>query len=168
MIKKTALVSSSVMIILMPFTAHEEGLYLASYLDPVGVPTICYGETENVKIGDKKTKKECDAMFYTKLGVFAYAIDAEIQHEMNPNFHAAITSWSYNVGLGATRKSTLMKKAKAGDFVGACNELKKWKYAGGKPILAGRRERERQLCMKGIENVKIIPSAGGSYSSWNN
>jgi len=168
MLKKAALVSSSVIAIALPFTAHEEGLRTAAYLDGVGVPTICYGETEGVKLGDKKTKQECDAMFYAKLGVFAFAIDAEIQPTMTPNFHAAITSWAYNVGLGAAQKSTLIKKANAGDFVGACNELPKWKYAGGKPTLAARRERERQLCMKGIENAEIIPSSGGTRSSWNN
>jgi len=167
-VSKVALVSSSVMVLALPFTAHEEGLRTAAYLDSVGVPTICYGETEGVKLGDKKTKQECDAMFYAKLGVFAFAVDAEINHTMTPNFHASITSWAYNVGLGAVRKSTLIKKANAGDFIGACNELPKWKYAGGKPILAARRERERQLCMKGIENAKIIPTAGSSYSSWNN
>lgn len=150
MLKKTALVSSSVMLLALPFTAHEEGLRTAAYLDSVGVPTICYGETENVKLGDQKTKKECDAMFYARLGAFAYALDAEIQKTMNPNFHAALTSWAYNVGLGAAKKSTLIKKANAGDFVGACNELPKWKYAGGKPILQKRRERERALCLSGL------------------
>lgn len=156
------------MALAIPFTAYEEGLRTSAYLDSVGVPTICYGETENVKLGDKKTKKECDEMFYAKLGTFAYAIKMEIPHQIDPHFHAALTSWSYNVGLGATRRSTLIKKAKAGDFIGACNELSRWIYAGGKPILAKRRERERQLCMKGIENAKIVSNTSNYFSSWNN
>lgn len=159
---------AAVMVLAVPFTAREEGLRTNAYLDSVGVPTICYGETENVNLGDTKTIPECTVMLETKLGVFAYAVDAAITPPLTPATHAAITSWAYNVGLGAMRSSTLVKKANAGDMVGACNELLKWKYAGGKPILSARRERERQLCMKGLENAKTVSSSGSSHSSWNN
>ena len=39
-----------------------EGLRQSAYLDPVSIPTICYGETRGVKLGDTRTKAECDAM----------------------------------------------------------------------------------------------------------
>jgi lysozyme len=148
--RKAALVSSAVMAIAVPFTAQQEGLRTAAYLDSVDVPTICYGETENVRLGDIKTKTECDALFYARLGTFAYAVDIAVQPPMRPEFHAALTSWAYNVGIGAMQRSTLIRRANAGDFKGACADLLKWRYAGGKPILAARRERERNLCMKGV------------------
>ncbi len=44
-----------------------EGLRLTAYRDIVGVPTVCYGETLGVKIGDKHTKVECDAMLLASL-----------------------------------------------------------------------------------------------------
>ena len=146
----TKSIAAACMILAVPFTAREEGLRLEAYRDSVGVPTICYGETENVSMGDKRTLEECNAMFKVKLGTYAYAVDMAIDTPLSAATHAAFTSWAYNVGLGAMKRSTLVKKANAGDMVGACNELLKWKNAGGKPILLARRERERKLCLSGL------------------
>ncbi|MBF0783890.1 lysozyme [Muribacter muris] len=61
----------------------------------------------------------------------------------------ALTSITFNVGCGAMRKSTMFRKANAGDYLGACNELPKWIYAGGKKLrgLEIRREKEKHLCL---------------------
>lgn len=149
-VKKGAATVATAVSIAMPFVAYEEGLRTKAYLDSVGVPTICYGETENVKLGDVKTVDECNKLFHVKLGMFSAAVDMAVGPEMSPEFHAALTSWAYNVGIGAMRKSTLIKKANSGDFAGACNELPRWKYAGGKAILLGRRLREKSLCLTNI------------------
>ena len=106
-------------------------------------------------------------MLETKLGVFAYAVDAAIEPALTPDTHAAITSWAYNVGLGAMRSSTLVKKANAGDLSGMCDELLRWKYAGGKPILLPRRLREHQLCMKGIQN-ETVSNISSNRFTWSN
>lgn len=148
--RKGAATGSVVLALAVPFVAHEEGLRTSAYLDSVGVATICYGETYGVKLGDTKTKEECDALFYTRLGAYSVAVNAAIVVPLSPETHAAFTSWAYNVGLGAMQKSTLVKRANENDLQSACNELLRWKFAGGKPILAKRRERERQLCMKGL------------------
>lgn len=148
--KKTATALSACLTLACPFVAHQEGLRTAAYLDSVGVATICYGETENVRLGDVKTPEECNALFFTRLGAYAYAVDLAINQPMTPTFHAALTSWTYNVGVNAMRQSTLVKKANAGMFKTACNELLKWKFAGGKPILLPRREKERSLCLQDL------------------
>lgn len=148
--RAVAMVPAAVMSLALPFTAHEEGLRTKAYLDSVGVATICYGETDGVKMGDVKTEKECGVMFNIRLGFFAYMIDIMVEPDMRPEFHAALTSWSYNVGLGAAEDSTLVRLANLGKMREACEQLPRWKLAGGKPILAARRERERQLCLKGV------------------
>lgn len=153
--RKGAITGSVVLTLAVPFVAREEGLRTSAYLDSVGVATICYGETEGVKLGDIKTKAECDALFYTRLGGYSAAVSATILIPLSPETHAAFTSWAYNVGIGAMRKSTLVKKANENDLQGACNELPRWKMAGGRPILAARRERERQLCLKGLQNAGV-------------
>lgn len=63
-------------------------------------------------------------------------------------FDAAV-SLTFNVGCGATSNSTMFKKIRQGDYEGACDELPKWVYAGGRklPGLITRREKERQLCL---------------------
>jgi lysozyme len=62
---------------------------------------------------------------------------------------AALISWMYNVGEGNARNSTLIRKLRAGDITGACNELPRWSYAKGKHIrgLYNRRKDEQQLCL---------------------
>lgn len=61
---------------------------------------------------------------------------------------AALYSFTYNVGVSAFRSSTLLKKLNNGDRKGACDELRKWTWAGGKQWkgLQTRREIERELC----------------------
>lgn len=144
------------MLIAAPFTAHHEGLRLEAYLDPVGIPTICYGETDGVELGQIKTKEECDAMFETRLGYFAYWVDYYVEPDMKAETHAALTSFSYNVGVDAFKKSTLLKKINDGDLAGGCNEMLRWKYADGRvlPGLVKRRKAERDLCLKGGLDVR--------------
>lgn len=136
----------------MPITAHHEGLRLKAYLDPVGIPTICYGETENVKLGDVKTERECSALFESRLGYFSYRVDGLVAHDLPVETHAALTSFTYNVGVGAFKNSTMRRKLNAGDLLGACNEFPRWVYAGGKKWngLIKRREQERLLCLEGL------------------
>lgn len=148
--KALALLAGAVMTIAAPFTAREEGLKTYTYLDSVGVPTACYGETDGVRKGDKFTEEDCDTLFYLKLGIISTMVDLAVTPDMPAQMHAALTSWTYNVGVSAMRSSTLIKRANAGDFRGACDELLKWKWAGGKPILLPRRERERALCLSGL------------------
>lgn len=142
---------AAVTLIAAPFTAHHEGLRLQAYLDPIGVATICYGETLGVELGQEKTKKECDALFVARLGGFAHAIDVLVEPIMKPETHAALTSFAYNVGVGAFSRSTLRKKLNAGDLKGACGELDRWVYAGGKKFngLVTRRKAEKELCLSG-------------------
>lgn len=132
-----------------PFVAQFEGLRLKAYLDAVGIPTICYGETDNVRLGQVKSKAECDTMLSMRLAYFGYEVQKEVPYTIPSNTHAALASWTYNVGAGAMRKSTLMKYMRAGNIKAACNELPKWNKAGGR-VLAGltkRREAERRLCL---------------------
>jgi GH24 family phage-related lysozyme (muramidase) len=65
----------------------------------------------------------------------------------------AFVSWTYNVGVGAACRSTLVRKANAGDLVGACNELPRWNRAGGKVIrgLTNRRVSEREMCLESLK-----------------
>ncbi|MDE3955691.1 glycoside hydrolase family protein, partial [Glaesserella parasuis] len=53
---------------------------------------------------------------------------------------------------GTVSKSTFFRKIKSGDYVGACNELPKWVYSGGKKLrgLEIRREKEKALCLAGL------------------
>lgn len=136
--------------------AGAEGLRNYAYKDPVGIPTICYGHTANVNMGDYKTTGECllllkeDAKSHCD-DVLRYSKVPLTQGELD-----AYCSFTYNVGATNFRNSTLLKKLNREDRVGACNELSKWVYADGKILrgLVTRREEERQLCLSGAQKLK--------------
>jgi len=126
-----------------------EGRSLPVYKDIVGVPTVCYGHTgPDVKAGQPaRTPAECEALLTGDLAV-AYGhvrrcIVGGTDYQL-----AAVTSLAFNVGPRAVCGSTLQRKANAGDWKGACAEIGRWVYAGGKKVrgLVRRREAERAMC----------------------
>jgi len=137
-----------------PFIAKWEGLETTAYRDIVGVPTVCYGETRGVKMGDTYTKEQCFAMLEEGVADFYNKIQPCMTNKDIPiGVQASLLELGYNVGVGAVCKSTMMKLANQGKYKEACRELDKWIRAGGKPIkgLQNRRaESKIQLCLKGI------------------
>lgn len=131
---------------------QSEDLRTEAYLDPIGIPTICVGETRGVKMGDKKTEAECMEMLEERIREMDAELSKCIKVSVPTETRSAILQWAYNVGTSKACKSTLVKKLNKGDIEGACNELPKWKYAGGRVLrgLVIRREHERKLCLSGI------------------
>ena len=130
-----------------------EGLRTYAYRDPVGIPTICFGETRGVKMGDKATVDECKGMLSDALAnEYAVKMEKCIRNPENvpDTSYIAFLSFTYNVGSGAFCKSTLARKLNAGDLDGACYELKKWDKAMGirLPGLTKRRAAEMALCLQ--------------------
>jgi len=134
------------------FIMPWEGRELRAYYDIVGVLTICDGDTQNVRPGQVATHKECDQRLATHLRQFEAGLDKCLTYPVPGKAKVAFLSWAYNVGVGAACGSTLVRKANAGDIVGACNELPKWNRAGGKVVrgLSNRRAAERELCLAGV------------------
>lgn len=128
---------------------HFEGRNLMAYLDPVGIPTICDGVTKGVKLGDVKTEKECDVLLELELRKHQSEVHRLVNVPMATNTEAAFISFVYNIGGTAFARSTALRKLNAGDTVGACNEMLRWVYAGGKKLrgLERRRKAERELCL---------------------
>jgi len=135
--------------------AGFEGLRTSAYLDPPGIPTICYGETRGVKMGDTATVAECKAMLDRALAGFSAAIDACLPREVPEPSYIAFLSAAYNVGAPAFCASSMAKRMNAGDTAGACDALLMWDkitIAGVRvkhPGLARRRSEERALCLEG-------------------
>jgi len=131
------------------FIAGEEAFVGEAYLDPVGVPTIGYGTTSGVQIGDTITREEAEKRLIRDAGAAGAAIVRCVTVPLAQREYDAYVSFIYNVGEGAFCRSTLVKKLNAGDYEGACNELPRWVYAGGKKLrgLEIRREKERRMCL---------------------
>jgi lysozyme len=132
--------------------AWFEGRSLVAYLDPVGIPTICEGGTQGVKLGYVATSAECDALLEKELGIALAAVDRRVRVPLPDTRRAALASFVYNVGEGQFQRSSLLRKLNAGDVSGACAELSRWVYAGGRQLagLVKRRAVERELCEAGL------------------
>ena len=135
-------------------TAGFEGLRTSTYFDVGGIPTICFGETKNIKVGDKFTPEQCKQMLGDRLvNDFGPAVDRCVNHPLPPERKAAYTSFTYNVGASAFCKSSIARLENEGDVIGACNALMKYnkiRVVGVliySPGLNNRRTEERQLCL---------------------
>ena len=134
-----------------------EGCKLTAYKCPAGVWTIGYGNTfyedgSTVKPGDKITQKRADQLLRNILEKkFLEPIRKLIVSDINDNMFSAIVSFTYNVGIGNLKSSTLLKKVNANPNDQSISlEFKKWVKSAGKvlPGLVRRRESESDLYFK--------------------
>ena len=127
-----------------------EGRVYDPYKDVAGVWTVCDGHTgTDIIKGKKYTDRECDRLLLNDLQPVKKTVDSLVKVPLNEYQRAALYSFTYNVGSGAFSKSTLLKKLNAGDQDGACEELRRWVYAGGMKFrgLMNRRDMERSMCL---------------------
>lgn len=136
----------------------HEGLRLRAYLCPAGVPTIGYGNTfyedgTPVKMGEAITKDRAERMLFHTVARFQAAVDGVVTSKINQNQLDALTSFAYNVGIGALQRSTLLKKVNANPNDPTIrNEFMRWTRAGGR-VLRGleiRRKEEADLYFKPV------------------
>jgi lysozyme len=136
-----------------PLVMKWEGVSLKAYPDKLayGLPTVCYGETEGVKLGQRYTLAQCREMLEKKLPRYGNEIARCIKVPVTEEALAAFIVFSYNVGSGGFCGSQTVKRLNAGDVKGACEGLRNWIKAGGHEVqgLVNRRADERDLCLSG-------------------
>lgn len=135
--------------------ASFEGYIPVGYPDPalgVRLPTACYGSTTGVVLGRRYTEDECNSMLAQDVVKHGLDIAPCLPAELPVETRAAFISFGFNVGAAKFCASTLSRKARAGDLMGACAELSRWTKAGGRelPGLVRRRAAERAMCERGL------------------
>jgi lysozyme len=127
---------------------HFEGCLLHAYRDPVGIWTIGFGHTKNVKPGTVISKQKALELLETDMQECADAILKSVKVPVTTNEICALVSFAFNVGIGALKGSTLLRKLNAGrPHQEVADEFLKWIHAGGRvlPGLVRRRKAEREL-----------------------
>lgn len=129
--------------------ASFEGYRGEAYKDVAGIPTIGYGETKGVAMGQTTTPERALIQLLKSVNIHSDQIRPLITVPLYQHEFDAYSSFAYNVGVNNFKNSTLRKKLNAGDYTGACEELKRWVYAGGKKQagLVKRREKEYNMCI---------------------
>lgn len=155
-----AVVGATCAAMLLMMIPQFEGVVYRGYLDPVGIPTRCMGDTTHVVIGRRYSEAECRESLQAQL--IAHA-DPVLQCTPVLAGHtyqlAAAVSFAYNIGLHAYCNSTTARRFNTGDWLGACRAMNEsdsgkpqWITVRGRvlPGLVKRRAQERALCERGL------------------
>lgn len=131
----------------LQLTKDFEGLRLFAYRCPAGVPTIGYGHTKGVRMGQAITEKQAEGFLKEDVAPIE-----KLLNDVGINFRQeqfdALVSWIFNLGAGNFLHSTLFKKictdAPDGEIA---EQILKWVNAGGRPITGLKRRRVAEANM---------------------
>jgi lysozyme len=135
---------------------NYEGCRLEAYQDSVGVWTIGYGITKDVKEGDKINQDEAEHLLKEEMPEYEGYINNMVEVPLEQCQFDSLVCWVYNLGPTNLKESTLLRILNEGDYGGVPEQIKRWNKAGGE-VLAGlvkRRQAEANL-FEGKEWEKI-------------
>ena len=121
-----------------------EGFRSKAYLCPAGVPTIGYGFTLGVQLGDTITKEQAKRRLARELESYEAAVSRACTNEPNQNEFDALVCFAFNVGAAGMAKSSVIKAHNRGDHQAAARAFQLWNKAGG-VVYAGLSEESRQF-----------------------
>ena len=118
-----------------------------AYLDAVNVPTIGFGHTKGVKMGDVWSQDKANIMLETELEEYEGHVKNLVKAPLKECQFSALVSFCYNLGPTNLGSSTLLKKLNAFDYDDVPEQILRWDKAGGKRLecLAKRRQAEARM-----------------------
>ena len=116
-----------------------EGLRLQAYVDAAGVPTIGYGHTHNVRMGDRISAWYARDLLKDDIEAKVKQLDvARTEGQLD-----ALVSFAFNLGMSRLEQSTLLKVIRQGGSKSQIkHEFKRWVYADGKRLRGLEKRRE--------------------------
>ena len=133
-----------------------EGLRLDAYKCPAGVPTIGWGHTKSVKMGQHITVQQAEDMLVEDIAPIERLLNG-LKINFRQEQFDALVSWIFNLGSGNFKGSTMYKRiienAKDEEIT---DQLIRWDKASGRPLLGlmKRRVAEANLFI-GYERYKV-------------
>src|SRR5260363_374841 len=134
---------------------YFEGDRHRAYLDGPGVPTICYGHTRGVALGQTVDHSACERLLRQDVTDALAAVDRRVSVPLPARRRAALASFVHNFGETKFARSTLLRPINADEGASACSELSRWMYgkenashgrSRGERGRYNRRKIERHLC----------------------
>jgi lysozyme len=132
----------------LKFIETFEGLRLKAYLDLGGVPTIGFGHTgPEVQLDMLITFDQAESYLISDIQKAVNCVNDAVKMPIAQNEFDALVSFTYNVGCGALKNSTLLKNLNGGNAFDAATEFLRWNKVNGRPTngLTNRRKAERIL-----------------------
>lgn len=118
------------------------------YDDAAGKPTIGYGHLiKPTESFSTITESEAVRLLVKDLNIAENAVNNAVNINLTQSQYDALVSFVFNVGAGAFRRSTLLKRVNAGLFDAAKKEFAKWVFASGSRVkgLVNRRIADANL-----------------------
>ena len=130
-----------------------EGFSAIPYNDVVGRPTIGFGHLILPgEVFGSIGSMEATSLLRKDCSKAVSCVNNNVKVQLNQNQFDALVSFTYNLGCGNFKSSTLLKYVNLGNFQAAAAEFHKWNHAGGKVVdgLTKRRNKEAQLFLKEV------------------
>lgn len=150
---------------LVGIAVHEDYKDEAYIPAPGDVPTIGFGTTAGVRMGDKTTPARSLVRLLDEVeGIYATGVKKCVIAPLYQHEYEAYVSLAYNIGVTAFCRKALPGKPpnlidliNTGKYADACKRIEAFKYGPGRKVLPGlvkRRAGERAIC----EGKKNHPS----------
>lgn len=130
--------------------AIHEGYRERAYIPiPGDVPTIGFGTTKDVKMGDKIDPVTALKRKLADVQKFEGAMKQCVKVPLHQHEYDAFLSLSYNIGSAAFCRSSLVALLNQGKYEEACKQILRWNKAGGREVagLTNRRQAEYRQCV---------------------
>ncbi len=138
-----------------------EAFRAVAYLDVAGVPTIGYGTTRGVKLGDTITEPQADARLREELREYEAAVERYASQAITQSQFDALCSFAYNVGIAGMRSSSVLKAHNRGDYQAAARAFGLWNKArvNGKLVpVAGLTRRRAAEAALYLQDAALVES----------
>lgn len=143
----------------MNLTKDFEKCRLMPYLDGGGVPTDGWGNTHKVVMGIPISQEKADADLLANVQDAVDAVNDYVTVPLKQAQFDALVDLTFNIGVGAFKRSTLLKLLNAGDYEGAHKQFDRWNMDNGKVIKGLQRRRDAEQSLWSSEAVTKIVEA---------
>ena len=128
---------------------HFEGYSPITYQDAAGYPTIGFGHLirPGEKIQEPLLGEAAERLLHQDIAPKAAAVNARVAVPLFQGQFDAVVSWTYNLGEGALKNSTMLKKINAGRHAEVPGQMKRWNLAGGKVLKGLERRRSAEAAL---------------------
>ena len=142
----TLTLSATALVAILLHEGYRENAYIPVAGD---VPTIGFGTTKEVKLGDRISPELALQRANRDIQLFEGAIKSCVSVPLTQYEYDAYTSLAYNIGPNAFCNSTLVRVLNEGRYEEACKQILRWDKFKGKQLagLTKRRQEEYRKCM---------------------
>ncbi|NIC29339.1 lysozyme [Serratia plymuthica] len=156
---------ASAPVMMAQFQDEKEGQRLTAYQDEGGIWTVCGGVTmvngQRVTKGMRLTAEQCKRIDAAEQKKALDWVDRNVKVTLTAPQKVGIASFCpWNIGPSKCFTSTFYKKLNAGDRPGACREIRRWIFDGGRDCRirsnncfgqVARRDQEAELACWGLD-----------------